>query len=187
MRPNTFGFRPSALVEIPSLGLAFTDHRLSHQNHASAYARTHIPSVNLIFSKSSSCVPIPLILPSSITMIRSAFCTLEIRCAMMIFYCIWNFHCKCLTYLYVDCCINYALIIKELKSFGFKVLLQYKDCFCPPDTLFPPCSNVSIVALGKHSINSSAQANTSTDTFLIRKLFVATKIFKMVPENKTFF
>lgn len=133
----------------------------------------------------------PLIFPFSITMIRSASITLEMRCEIIIFVVCGMIFFNALRIL-ESVAVSTALVeSSRISIFGFfnMALAMHKRCFCPPDTLLPPRSiHVSYLS-GICSINSSAQAylQASMHSSLVACSFPQQRLSRIVPENKTFF
>ena len=96
----------------------------------------------LLFLSNSSCVPTPSILPSSNTIILSASLTLEILCAIIIFVVSGISSLKAFL-IFASVTVSTALVLSSrIRILGFlsNALAIHNRCFCPPDTLEPPCS-----------------------------------------------
>lgn len=127
------------------------------------------------------CVPCPTICPSSITRIRSASSTEEIRCAIINF--VVSF--KVVEKLFRICAsvaVSTALVLSsKIRIFGFlsSALAIQRRCFCPPETLTPPCpSSRSYPSANSLTKPSGLCCLCSLFHLFIRCLFIApAKIF----------
>lgn len=109
---------------------------------------------------SSLWLPIPAICPSSSTRILSAFKIVLIRCATIMI--VASFVCSFSAFRSVLSVLKSSAekLSSKIKISGsFAIALAMESlCFCPPETLLPPCAIGVLYRSGLVSINSVACA-----------------------------
>jgi len=87
-------------------------------------------------------IKIQLLFHYPLRLMRSAFCTLEIRCAIISFV-VSGISVANAWRILLSVAVSTALVeSSKINIFGFfnSALAIQRRCFCPPDTLLPPCS-----------------------------------------------
>ena len=128
--------------------------------------------------------------PSRIRM-RSASCTEDSRCAIMIFVVVgMNF----LNPMRISASVLVSTALVEssrIRIFGFlsSARAMQRRCFCPPETFVPPCSICVSYPSGNCVMNSSACArrHASSSSASVASGLPQRRFSLMVPENSTFF
>ena len=145
----------------------------------------------LLFFNSSSCVPIAFTQPLSRIIIWSACLTDDILWAITIFVISGSFFASS-SLILPSVAVSTALVeSSSISTFGFFniALAMHIRCFCPPETLTPPCPISDSYPLGSLSRNSSTQAiwhASSISSFAAFSL-PQRRLDIREPENNVFF
>ncbi len=100
----------------------------------------------------------------------------------------WAKACRILASVAVSTALVESSRISTL-GFFIRALAMQSLCFCPPDTLVPPCSIKVSYPWGIFCINSSAQASSQAclHSSRVASLLPQRRLSRMVPENSTLF
>lgn len=143
-----------------------------------------------LFFSSSSWVPVAWIFPSSRITILSACATEEILCAIMILVVPGRLF-AIPSRILASVAVSTALVeSSSMSTFGFfsKALAIQSLCFCPPETLTPPCPRSVSYPFSSLPINSSTQAirQASSISSSVASSFPHRRLSLTVPEKVCF-